>query len=304
MALTLFLMVGLPGAGKTTRACEIAADQGAVRLTPDEWMIPLFGESDAGGKRDVLEGRLISLAVDLLDRGVSVVLDFGCWSRAERSALRSVAAQCGAVFEIVYLPIDLTTQLDRVAGRWATPPGQTLPMTPADLDRWATMFQVPDAREIAGLDEDPPPAPFADWLEWAQSRWPSFHLDSAAAAPAPPYRPEEVVRRHLEAFGRGDLDDMLSTLAPDATFRTGSTLVLPEEFAEFFGWAIRELHPAMRIGTLLADADGVACRFVETIDGRDLDRAAFFRVQDGLITSADVYDRAEDAGIVTTEPGG
>ncbi len=124
------------------------------------------------------------------------------------------------------------------------------------------------------------------------------------APPAPPYRPEEVVRRHLDAFGRGDLDAMLGTLAPDAQFRTGSTLVPPAEFAEFFGWAIRELHPAMRIEVLITDGDRVACRFVETIDGRDLDRAAFFRVQDGLIFSVDVYDRAEDAEAVTTEPGG
>ena len=304
MSPTLFLMVGLPGAGKTTRARVVAAEQRAVRLTPDEWMIPLFGESDAGGKRDVLEGRLISLAVDVLGRGVSVILDFGCWSRAERSALRSVAARCGAAFRIIYLPIDPTNQLDRVAGRWATTPGQTFPMTPTDLDRWAGMFQAPDERELAGLEDDPPPAPFGDWVDWARSRWPSLSVDTpAATAPAPPDRPEEVVRRHLEAFGRGDLDDMLSTLAPDATFRTGSTLVPPNEFAEFLGWAMRELHPAMRIESLLTDADRVACRFIETIDGRDLYRAAFFRVHDGLITSADVYDRAEDLE-VTTEPGG
>ena len=36
---TLLLMVGLPGAGKTTRAKELAAAYRALRLTPDEWMI-------------------------------------------------------------------------------------------------------------------------------------------------------------------------------------------------------------------------------------------------------------------------
>lgn len=40
---TMFLMVGLPGAGKTTRANELAAAHRALRLTPDHWMIPLFG---------------------------------------------------------------------------------------------------------------------------------------------------------------------------------------------------------------------------------------------------------------------
>jgi predicted kinase len=85
---TLFLIVGLPGAGKTTRAKEPAAKYRALRLTPDEWMMPLFGEPDAGGKRDVLEGRLSCIALQALRLGTSTVLDFGLWGRDERSALR------------------------------------------------------------------------------------------------------------------------------------------------------------------------------------------------------------------------
>jgi predicted kinase len=54
---TLFLIVGLPGAGKTMRAMDLAEEHAALRLTPDAWMIPLFGDPQAVGKRDVLEGR-------------------------------------------------------------------------------------------------------------------------------------------------------------------------------------------------------------------------------------------------------
>ena len=43
----LILMCGLPGAGKTTRAVELAARLPAVRLSPDEWLtglgLDLFG---------------------------------------------------------------------------------------------------------------------------------------------------------------------------------------------------------------------------------------------------------------------
>jgi hypothetical protein len=42
---TLFVMVGLPASGKSTRAKQIEEGRGALRLIPDEWMIPLFGES-------------------------------------------------------------------------------------------------------------------------------------------------------------------------------------------------------------------------------------------------------------------
>ena len=83
----MFVMVGLPGAGKTTQARELAGEHGAVRLTPDHWMIPLFGDAMADGKRFTLEGRLISVALQALRLGTSVVLDFGLWGRDERSAL-------------------------------------------------------------------------------------------------------------------------------------------------------------------------------------------------------------------------
>lgn len=90
---TLYLMVGLPGAGKTTRARELERERRALRLTPDEWMLPLFGASDVDGARDVLEGRFVWLAHRALATGTNVVLDFGPWGRDERSALRALAAR-------------------------------------------------------------------------------------------------------------------------------------------------------------------------------------------------------------------
>ena len=108
---TLFLMVGLPAAGKTVQARELATQHRALRLTPDAWMIPLFGEPEADGRRDVLEGRLIWIALETLRLGTNVILDFGLWSRDERSALCWLARSSGASCRMVYLPVDRTTQL-------------------------------------------------------------------------------------------------------------------------------------------------------------------------------------------------
>ncbi|KUL44493.1 kinase [Streptomyces violaceusniger] len=163
-------MVGLPGAGKTTRAKELAATHRALRLTPDHWMIPLFGDSMADGKRWLLEGRLISVALQALRLGTSVVLDFGLWSRDERSALRWLARSVGASCQVVYLPVDKDVQLARVAHRQETTPHQTFPMSEADLDAWREQFQVPDAAELDGGEIPTPPA---GWPEWAVDKWPS-----------------------------------------------------------------------------------------------------------------------------------
>jgi predicted kinase len=72
-AAILVLMAGLPAAGKTTRATELAATHQALRL------------------------------------GTSVVLDYGLWGRDERSALRWLARSAGAACQVVYLPVDKTS---------------------------------------------------------------------------------------------------------------------------------------------------------------------------------------------------
>jgi predicted kinase len=167
-------MVGLPGAGKTTQAKELASAHGALRLTPDEWMIALFDGTQPDGKRDLLEGRLITVALQALRLGTSVVLDFGLWSRDERSALRWLAQAAGASCQVVYLPVAEDVQRARIAHRQATAPDQTFPMTEADIDRWREQFQVPDAAELGGGEIPGPPAGWPGWPEWAADRWPSL----------------------------------------------------------------------------------------------------------------------------------
>ncbi|QEU96606.1 AAA family ATPase [Streptomyces kanamyceticus] len=171
---TLFLTVGLPGAGKTTWARQLAEEHRALRLTPDEWMIPLFHAPEADGKRDVLEGRLLRLALEALRIGTNVVLDFGCWSRAERSAIRCLVASEGASCRLVYVPVDRETQRARIARRQALTPGETFPVTEADLVRWRALFEEPNEAELDGGEPDGPPQGWPGWPEWAADRWPSL----------------------------------------------------------------------------------------------------------------------------------
>jgi hypothetical protein len=136
-------------------------------------MVPLFGDSMADGKRFVLEGRLISVALQALRLGTSVVLDFGLWDRDERSALRWLAQSVGAACQVVYLTVDKDVQLARVAHRQAAAPHQTFPMSEAELDRWREKFQVPDAAELDGGEIPSPPTEWLGWPQWAADHWPS-----------------------------------------------------------------------------------------------------------------------------------
>jgi predicted kinase len=170
---TLFVMVGLPASGKTTRAKEIEKARGALRLTPDEWMIPLFNDNDADGKRNVLEGRFIWLALRALRQDVDVVLDFGVWAKVERTALRALAAEAGASCVLVYLKIDEDEQRRRRDGRAAEEPESTFHITDEDLADYRQRFVPPDDSELSGAELDPPPADYSSWSSWASEWWPT-----------------------------------------------------------------------------------------------------------------------------------
>ena len=169
----LFVMVGLPAAGKTTRAKQIEAERGALRLTPDEWMIPLFDDNDASGKRNVLEGRFVWLALRSLGHGHDVILDFGVWSRVERSALRALAAEAGGVGELVYLEVTAEEQRRRRDRRDVDEPATTFAISDEDIERYRRVFEAPERDELAGEEIDPPPAGYDSWRAWAAEWWPT-----------------------------------------------------------------------------------------------------------------------------------
>lgn len=168
------LMVGLPGAGKTSRAKELEISAPALRLTPDEWQIALFGDQNPPDKRDLVEGKLIQLGMRAAELGVDVVFDFGLWSRDERSALRWIAGTVGARSRVVYLPVDHEEQRRRVADRLAATPGQTFAMSDVELEQWRSRFHAPDDDELRGLEIPPVPPKHATWSHWASQRWPSL----------------------------------------------------------------------------------------------------------------------------------
>jgi len=170
---TLFLMVGLPATGKTTAARRLETDHCALRLTKDEWMKALYGEQNPSSASDVIEGRLIEIGLRALALGTSVVIDFGLWSRDERSALRQAAADRGASVEMHYFAVSPSEQRRRLDQRQNHEPHTTWPISEEELLEWADLMQVPTAREVDGGEPiDDPPDGFGSWDEWRSDRWP------------------------------------------------------------------------------------------------------------------------------------
>ena len=170
---TLFLTVGLPGTGKTTAARRIEVEKQALRLTKDEWVKALYGQENPSSAQDVIEGRLIRVGLRALELGIDVVVDFGLWSRDERSALRQAAADVGAAVELRYFELTPTEQRDRLDRRLTEASHTTWHMSEEELVTWAARFDVPTAGELDGSEPvDAPPSGFATWDEWRAIRWP------------------------------------------------------------------------------------------------------------------------------------
>lgn len=152
---TLHLMVGLPCSGKTTLARTLEEKYSAIRLTPDEWQVRLFGQDAMDPQHDARHGLIEALQWEVAERalalGTDVILDFGFWAREEREDYRSRAKQLGASSEVHFLDVPRDELLRRLARRNGQP-GLAFRISEAMMEPWIAFFQRPDEEELRRRD--------------------------------------------------------------------------------------------------------------------------------------------------------
>lgn len=151
----LFVICGLPGAGKTTRAQEISSSTGAIRLCADDWLEALGISLLDYETRFRLEPHLLRHAEELLRAGVSVSVEFGSWARSEREAIRQLAVRTGAFAELHFLDAPIEELVRRVRERGGA---HASGLVEDVLFKYSGKFERPTTEEVASYDRYVGPA--------------------------------------------------------------------------------------------------------------------------------------------------
>ena len=145
-------MVGLPFSGKTTLARRLEQEYSALRLTPDEWQVRLFGqdatEPEHDARHSLIEAMLWNIASRALELGTNVILDFGFWAREEREDYRLRARQLGASSEVHFLDVPEEELMRRLEERNSQPSQDCFYISAEMMKPWIEFFQRPTPDEL------------------------------------------------------------------------------------------------------------------------------------------------------------
>lgn len=123
------LLHGFIGSGKTTFARQLEQEKNALRFSPDEWMVALYGDKPAEGKFEEYYQRIDQWIWVQIERalalGVDVIFDSGLWKRDDRDRVIARVKALGAAPVLYALQCPFEISRERVLKRTAElPEGQ------------------------------------------------------------------------------------------------------------------------------------------------------------------------------------
>ena len=148
---TLYLLCGKIAAGKSTLARRLAERQATILVSEDHWMAHLFAdEVKTIDDYDHFSGRLRAAIgphiVDLLQHGLSVVLDFPANTVEFRRWMRSLIDGAGVTHELHWLDVPDAICKQRLLAR-NTGGEHPFQATEAEYELFTSYFEPPGAGE-------------------------------------------------------------------------------------------------------------------------------------------------------------
>ncbi len=149
---TLIFFCGKMGAGKSTKAKQLAQDRNAVLISEDEWLSSLFPDQIESFEDYVkLSGRLKPLVKshvqNLISVGTIVVMDFPANTVSQRKWFKALISEINAPHELIYLNTSEEICLKQIAKRSLEQPERANFDTEEVFKHVTSYFEEPIAEE-------------------------------------------------------------------------------------------------------------------------------------------------------------
>jgi predicted kinase len=151
MAPTLYLMLGFPGAGKTTTSKIIHELTGAVHLWADHERREMYGTPTYSHEENLhLYSRLNDETEHLLKDGKSVIYDTNFNYQKDRDLMRAIAERAKAQTVLIWIHVPETLALERATDSSNQESTRVLGnMPPATFQHIVGQLEKPDGNERA-----------------------------------------------------------------------------------------------------------------------------------------------------------
>jgi predicted kinase len=124
---TLTFFCGKMGAGKSTMAAQIAAQEKALLISEDDWLATLFPDEigtleDYATRSERLRPVAKSVTQQCLMNGQDVVMDFPANTLSQRRWLKSLASDISCKHRLIYIDVSDEVCLARIRRRLENDP--------------------------------------------------------------------------------------------------------------------------------------------------------------------------------------
>ena len=148
----LTFFCGKMGAGKSTKASEIAQKSNAVLLSEDEWLASLYPDKISSLNNyieysNLLKPQIKKLVQSILSTGTDVVMDFPANTLSQRDWFRSIFSEIEAPHNLIYIDLTNAGCLKQIEKRRKEQPERCATDTPDMFEQVTRYFMAPTPEE-------------------------------------------------------------------------------------------------------------------------------------------------------------
>ena len=145
------ILTGKVSCGKSTYARNKIDEEGGVHLSLDAMMLAIYGPQITRETIDTFQDNYQSyqknMAVDIVNNGVDVFLDWGLWKAKARNEIVEFFAKNNIESTVYYFDVDIETRLKRNAKRNGESDCSSFKIEEKDLFIFDQFYEEPNTSE-------------------------------------------------------------------------------------------------------------------------------------------------------------